>query len=422
MCAVNAQDLTFDAEKAVPRPASQGTSPTRTPAEDWPVLDHADDITVVHTAEELLALEADWTRLADRHARPSHVFQQFGWARRWLSEFRSVSATEPSLAVGVARRNGEAVLILPLFVQRIAGARCLKWLGDPVGQYGDLIIADVPDRLRLISAVFDAVVSEPRADAVFLQRVRDDADIASFLAKLGAAEQDRNEAPYIDLTAFSSFDAYDNATFTRRKQRERKRLRRRLEELGPVRLESDLKADAARAAASEAIVLKRRWLAEKSLASKALTDDRSLNFMAEIAADPSSGVDTRVNVLKSGETTAGAQIGFAYKGTLSMHVIVYDTRFQKAGVGVLHLADMIERAFDEGLEQIDLLAPTADYKRTWATGALGVADHCYGVNRRGRLFVSFYLKRIRPLLKAIAPMVPLSLRKHVRGVAASAGF
>ncbi|MEL7304129.1 MAG: GNAT family N-acetyltransferase, partial [Pseudomonadota bacterium] len=264
-------------------------------------------------------------------------------------------------------------------------------------------------------------IRAPRADAIFLQRVRDDANIRPFLERLGALGTEANQAPYIDLSGFASFEDYDGAMFTRRKQRERKRLRRRLDEMGPVTLDRGLTGEAARAGATAAIVLKRRWLAEKSLASKALTDDRSLGFMADIAADAESGVDTRVNVLKSGETTAGAQIGFAYKGTLSMHVIVYDLRFQKAGVGVLHLADKIEQAFEDGLDRIDLLAPTADYKRTWATGAVGVSDYCYGANRRGRLFVSLYLKRIRPVLKTIAPMVPLSLRKQIRTVAASVG-
>ncbi|MEO0673018.1 MAG: hypothetical protein AAFZ05_13445, partial [Pseudomonadota bacterium] len=230
---MNAPELSFDAHATVDARASSASGSARTTDVAWPVFETDDEIFVIRTADEILALEADWTRLADQHARPSHVFQQFGWARQWLASFGG-HHTAADLAVGIARRDGELILVLPLFVQRIAGARCLKWLGDPVGQYGDLIVADVPDRLRLISAVFDAVLGEARADAIFLQRVRDDANIRPFLERLGALGTEPNEAPYIDLSGFASFEDYDGAMFTRRKQRERKRLRRRLDEMGPV--------------------------------------------------------------------------------------------------------------------------------------------------------------------------------------------
>ncbi|MEL6299991.1 MAG: GNAT family N-acetyltransferase [Pseudomonadota bacterium] len=413
------QDL--DAGPPASAVAPQDAARTGPSAPAWPPMVPTEQIAVATTVGAFRALKQRWIALTDAHALPTHVFQQFGWIDQWL-RYYSDSCRDGDLAIGTAERDGQLVLVMPLFIQRIAGVRCLKWAGDPVTQYGDIVVGETADPMRLISSVFDAVISEARADVCFLQRVRSDSQIAPFLDHLGASVSDPNEAPFLDLTQFADFDAFIDSRFSRRKQREHKRLRRRLDETGTVHIAHDLTGAQAGDVAADAIRLKRDWLAAKSLASKALTDERSLAFMRGVAADETNTIATHVGALTSDGALAAAQIGFPYKRRLSLHVIVYDLQFQRAAPGLAHLRAGITKAFEDGVQAIDLLAPTADYKRDWATGAIPVADYTYAATSKGRAFAALYLKHLRPWLKKIAPRVPLALRKMVRSTVASVGF
>ena len=49
------------------------------------------------------------------------------------------------LAIVTARRNGSLVMVWPLVLERSNGLSTLSWMGDPVSQYGDVLVDDLAD-------------------------------------------------------------------------------------------------------------------------------------------------------------------------------------------------------------------------------------------------------------------------------------
>ena len=74
------------------------------------------------------------------------------------------------------------------------------------------------------------------------------------------------------------------------------------------------------------------------------------------------------------------------------------------GAGLLHLEATIAKAFEQGQQRFDLLAPRHDYKMEFADGVMGVSDYSLAVSPLGRLYVDLYVARTgldpRPALPA----------------------
>jgi CelD/BcsL family acetyltransferase involved in cellulose biosynthesis len=254
-----------------------------------------------------------------------------------------------------------------------------------------------------------------RADVVQLRKVREDAAIAPLLAKIGARTTLRTEAPFLDLSSARSFADYEQR-YSAKARKNRRRLMRRLEEQGPVAFENLSEGAQASACCRAALALKLAWLEARGILSPALSDPRSARFFAAVAGDSPRGAGVRVSVLRSSGSVAGVQVGFACKGRLAMHIIVYNLAWEKSGVGVLHLERAIAEAYAAGIEVIDLLAPNEAYKMDWADGVVGVEDLAVPLTLKGSAFVSLYLGLLRQRLKALAPYMPGLARKAVAGV------
>ena len=372
------------------------------------------DIRVIRTEADFLALEADWNALFERAGRPTHVFQQFNWLRHSIERYHRGT---DDLCVAVAYRGDRLVVAWPLRIARMFGVRHLMWLGEPVGQYGDCLIDAIDDGEALALSVWQTLLAEVRPDAICLRRVRDDANAWPILGRLGAKVTERNEAQSLDLAAAGSFETFYAASASKRLRRQRARKLDRLdEELGPVSMCRITDPHEAAAVARQAVVMKRIWLEDKSLASATLADDRALSFFEAVASDARNPVGCEVSVMRAGEHLIGVQIGFLCKGRLSLHMIVYNTAHHRYSPGALQMADTVERAFSDGLDAVDYLAPAAAYKSEWSNRSTAVCDFALCRTLKGRLLVDIVNRRLRPLLKTkIVPRLPRRLRMVIIG-------
>src|SRR5437763_14248091 len=85
------------------------------------------------------ALEPEWNDLFRRAGTSAQLFQTFNWNWHWANHY--VPATRGarsglSLAVVTVRRDGRLVMLWPLVLERVAGLEVLKWMGEPLTQYG----------------------------------------------------------------------------------------------------------------------------------------------------------------------------------------------------------------------------------------------------------------------------------------------
>ena len=113
-------------------------------------------------------------------------------------------------------------------------------------------------------------------------KVRADATVASLLRDLGLQPTAAAQAPYLDLASAPDFARYE-LRYTAKARKNRRRLMRRLSEQGPFTLERYTGGAEARAAAPQAIALKREWIKHTGRVAPALADQRFAAFFADVA-------------------------------------------------------------------------------------------------------------------------------------------
>ncbi len=340
------------------------------------------------------------------------MFQTFNWNWNWCNHYLPKASPKGTitLAVVTARQAGRIVMIWPMVKERSSGLTQLAWMGEPVSQYGDVLLDEDTDAVSLLGAAWRFVVTELSPDVARLRKVRDDAAIAPFLAQACALPTQRLEAPYLDLASAKDFAAYEQR-YSPRSRRNRRRLARRFEERGPMVIERHQDGARARELVTLALALKRDWLKDRGLVSPALADPRMTAFFADIAEAASHRVGCQVYALTSDGEAAAIEISIKCKDRIVMHVIVFNLKYEKAGAGVLLLEDTFANAFDGSCRVFDLLAPADGYKIDWADGVTGVTDWALPVSRKGSLFARAYLGLARPAIKAALGALPMSMRR-----------
>ncbi len=93
------------------------------------------------------ALETEWNALFERAGRSAQVFQTFAWNWHWANHYLGTSPggiETVELSLVTARRGGKLIMVWPLVAERVRGIRQIFWMGEPVSQYGDVVIDDIP--------------------------------------------------------------------------------------------------------------------------------------------------------------------------------------------------------------------------------------------------------------------------------------
>lgn len=361
------------------------------------------------------ALEQEWDALFERSGHDTQVFQTFAWAWHWCNHYLSRTCDGvhgPTLAVVTARRAGRLVMVWPLVSEQASGLRQLAWMGEPVSQYGDVLVEDGADTASILRGAWDFLVARLTPDLVRFRKVRADAAIAPLLAELGALSTQHQQAPYLDLGSAQSFAAYEER-YSARWRRNRRRLARRFAERGETDFERCTGGTRARELAEIAITLKRAWLKERGLVSLALHNPRTAGFFADVAEGLTRPTGCQVSALTCGGEAAAIEITFRCKSRIVMHIIVFNLKYESAGAGALVLEDTIARACDSGRRTFDLLAPADAYKLDWADDSVGVDDWALPLTFKGRAYARLYLGLARSAAKWLIGILPLALRRKL---------
>ncbi len=376
------------------------------PEADWSAAERAAeaaDITfdIVSDRAGFLALQEDWDALFEQSARSHQLFQSFNWLRHWCRHYVWADRVEaaPRLCIVVGRTQGRVSMMWPLVRGPMFGMSRITWMGDPVSQYGDVLVEDGPHAPALLEAGWRHVRESLHGDAIVLRKVRDDGALAPLLRRLGVAVTDEERAPFADLTDSRSFQDYQTR-FSKKLRRNRRRQRNRLAEIGEIGFEILEDGEAARQAVGEAMGMKRRWLKDRGLIAPAFKDKRIDAFFADAVTTGAEGCGALVSVLRVADRPVAIEIGLLCKGRYVSHVGAFDLEHAKLSPGTLQMEETLRHCIEErGARCHDLLAPDGDYKASWADGAVGVRDYVATRTPMGRLYASAYLRKIRPGLK-----------------------
>jgi CelD/BcsL family acetyltransferase involved in cellulose biosynthesis len=364
------------------------------------------------------ALEHEWNGLFERSARSIHVFQSFNFCWHWANSFlaHEGGTTGPRLAILAGRQNGRLVMIWPLVSERAHGITQVYWMGEPVSQYGDVLIDRDCNTSEILGAGWAFLRKTLSADVLRLRRVRADANIAPLMREMGAQIADTQIAPFMDLTGAKDFAAFEDQQFSAKMRRNRRRLLKRLEEKGPVEFLRLHGGTEAGVFAAKAIAAKSLWLKDRGLISSALNDERTVRFFQDVAAgkDEHKKVACVVSVLKTCGDAAAFEISFTCKGRLVVHVMAFELAFEKAGVGVLLFEQSLKQGYAEKLDVYDMMAPGDAYKLDWCDKSEPVIDWVKPLSAKGTLYARLYLGFLRTRMKAALKSMPKPLRRLMR--------
>jgi CelD/BcsL family acetyltransferase involved in cellulose biosynthesis len=360
---------------------------------------------VVTTRAGFEALETEWNALFTRAGRGEHMFLTHAWLHHWANHYLTL---EEPVAVVTARRHGRLILAWPMLVTRTAGLRCLTAWGDPVSQYVDVLAEPVRDLPALLDAAFHKVVDHARPDLVRLPKVRADATLTPSLKLWGFRITATEEAPYATLAGCADYATFETR-FSQKLRKNRRRQLRRLEERGPLDEAVHTGTPAAAEAVATTMRLKRLWLQKHGLVSRAFADRRFDTFFADAAASTQRPAGVEVSVLMSNGDAVDLNIAISAKGRRGLHILAYDERVEKLGAGNHHLELCLQRAFADGVEVFDFLAPRHPYKMEWADGVMPVHDHAKALTWRGRFYLDVYVARLREWVKLASRKLPKRL-------------
>jgi CelD/BcsL family acetyltransferase involved in cellulose biosynthesis len=333
----------------------------------------AGTVTVMEGAAALEQASAAW-----------EVLEAEGGARtpfQSLSVARAAAAAHlrqgDRLRIVLIAAHGRPLVLFPTVITRICGLPLLRFLGDPLIQYGDLL-ARQDATMAHLQLAWRAAGADGAAALALLRKVRADAAIAPLLAA---------QARPIETQIAAAIELRRPHGPNGHAARELRRLRRRLAEAGEVRFEVR-HGHAAKAAASTALALKQSWLAERGLASAVVGNPHWERALLELTDHAGGGTELAVAVLTVADRLAAAEIAFVRGPQWCAYLGAVDPRFAAAGPGHVQMDATIAHCRARDFSCYDLLSPMQPYKRTLANATMPVTDYVAPLGPAGRIAVA----------------------------------
>jgi CelD/BcsL family acetyltransferase involved in cellulose biosynthesis len=349
--------------------------------------------------DDFLALKPQWLALEDDAARPLAVFQSFGWLAGWAATYRPGNHRQ-AVSVFAGYRNDRLVFAMALMQKKRGGICELRWLSEPLAQYGDVLAARGEDPAFWIEHVLADVVRQHHADVVRLRHVRDDAVASPYLRSRFRSARLNEGAPHMDLTQFDSEDDYERR-YSKEQRKRRKKIRRCLEELGEVVFTPDESAGARGAVIDDAVRHKRTWLKERRLFSPGLACPRIGEFLKNLDRECSGDFRVVMSALRAGGRPVSWEVGLRYRGRHFGYITAHDNALTDLSPARLHMDLSQRQALKDGCNVFDLMVPNDPHKESWASAVTPVEDYYLPVTLAGRLYGEIYLARVRPLIRRL---------------------
>lgn len=386
-----------------------------TDARGEPLTPYAATVTSIKGLESIAAA---W-RALEAKAPGAVFFQSYDWCGfvwRMIAAQGGVQNIQPRVVL--VRAGDDVVAIWPLSIVTIAGGRYAQDLGEPFGQYSDILLATGADA-GAVMAVALAEVKSWRIDGIVLRKVRADAGLRTWLdangTRIGAPEQ----APAALLSDFSSFDDY-RASLNVKTRKTLRNYRNRLNRMGELRHDVIEDTDKRQAVMERCFLGRTEWLEKSGLSSSAFSDPLFSTLVAGLAKGAHGapktfamrlGLTPREGANGGGSIDLSVHWGFMHNGRYYTYMAAKNPGYDSYSPGRLHMEDLVRACSDRGLATVDFLLPAMPYKLTWATTSVEVQGFGVPLTARGQLFVRGWHGIVRPALKATWLAMPPAARR-----------
>jgi CelD/BcsL family acetyltransferase involved in cellulose biosynthesis len=394
-------DIPFDGTATAPRVLTRSRAETPTASARYTSVD-------VTTRDAILDLKDAWQRL-EQISEGSAVFQSFDLCLPWLDAYVFGEAPTHQAHVLAFYNQAGAMIALAPFAQKMSGLVSMaEWIGDPLVQYGDILMDPAADRKALRTVLSD-VLGSWRVGGMHLRNVREDSRIAQVLDLSTTAVGEAREAALADFTQFDDVEGYF-ATFSKRSKKNRKTKRRKLAEKGELSFDVVKAGPEGAEYCALALKWKIAWLAERGLSSRAFMDSRALAALQDACGRESDHNPIHLFIQRVDGEPVAIEVGLLGPLGNAAFMGTYDPAYETLSAGKVQMESSVIHGFDEGWAGYDMLAPMSEYKQSWSNRTVGVADHIIPSGMFGLIYRDGYLRGARPLMKKIWNALPASLR------------
>lgn len=328
---------------------------------------------IVRDEVSFAALEAEWEDLFGRAAVRT-PFMHHSWLRLCWNRQRETRV--PSLFIVVVRKHDRPVLIAPL-VRR--GSR-LSFLDSATPQYNDVLVEDSRDAPAYVDYFWETLGGMRSVRRLVSKWVRDDSLLVQHLASARQeSEVASYRAPFVDFSKFGDWDAYLHSLSPKLRQGHRRRFRN-LQKRGAVHFRM---ADAGTCCSDMAWLFaqKRQWLDRMGKSSKWLRAPATEELFTAAAREGIESGRTWLMVLSVDGATIAATLAFREGATLYGSKDAYDPVWHAYSPGRMLKLLTFERAFQDGVQKIDLMTGRYPWKDELATGMIRVRNRKVRLHR-----------------------------------------
>lgn len=368
---------------------------------------------------EFRQLELDWKKLEAISSSSAGIFLTYEWNYNWAITFLSSHKKgKKSLMILVGRLNGEVVTIWPMQCKYFLGTCHLHWMGDPVSQYGDCLISPHIDHHVCLDQGFTFLKEHTIASLLVLRKVRDDSYITPLIRRLHGPMTCDDISMSVDLGKYKDFDTYLKR-FSTKEKKNRRRLLRRLEKRGEIRFEVLQNPDQEEGLklVQQAIDLKRSWILDKNLVSKAFSDPRLDAFFYFLFKNDADTTGSQIAVLYCGKKIAAIMVGFKKSDQFKAHISVINKDFACDRPGVALTQMFLAWHHENGTKNFDFLAPADAYKKIWTDDMHMIGDYTLPLNFSGYLYTQIMLRGLRQNGKKFIARLPSRYRGPIYSLA-----
>jgi CelD/BcsL family acetyltransferase involved in cellulose biosynthesis len=356
-------------------------------------------LSLVTSLANLQAMQADWRKLETECSGVPTVFQSFDWIVSWSEAYADVGSGR-ELYVLAGYDAGELVFVWPLMKTVNLGVSTLSWLTSPFGQYGDILCQKDQCSKHWMANAITFMKGMKGIDLLHLRHVRDDANMGQRAKELLRDARTPERAPWLDLTQYRTEEAYD-ARYSGAQRKRRKKIRKRIEELGVVEFNLLPSGSDADRAIDMAISEKNKWLAERGRLNRVLGCPGHGRFLKNLSRRFNGTVNVIVSELTAGGKPVSWEIGFRCGTTHFGYITSHVNAMTDLSPGRLHM-DLSQRAcIAAGMDRFDLMVPYDAHKESWSSASEHTKDYFLPFSKMGWLLGHGYLQSVRPVVRDI---------------------
>jgi CelD/BcsL family acetyltransferase involved in cellulose biosynthesis len=398
-------------------PAHMGNDLTQSavgrPAGGAALVPEGGHLMMVTTVAGLRALESGWRALEEGHGRPHGVFQTFDWVLSWALSY---AGADNAIVVVAGLRYGRLVFAWPLLRQTTGPVAVLRWLSEPLAQYGDIVVERTEDAEAWMDAGLALLRREGGFDSLWLRHVRSDAAAAPYLQKHFQSANLIEQAPWLDLTAFKDDAAYD-ARYSSSQRKRRKKIRKSLEDdFGPVAFTVLEPGDAATAAMATAVAEKNLWIDERGRQNQILGCPRLLGFLDRLSRIEGGATRMLISCMTAGGKPLSWEIGLRFGKTHFGFITSHVNALTDYSPARLHMDYSQRLALKDGMAAFDLMVPHDAHKESWSSATVDTEDYHLPLTPGGWAYGRLYLEALRPALRAAYYRLPESALRALKPI------